>query len=64
MRIAGFDDIRVRVPNPEDDYICPIAYICDEELALVMNVDFRLRQNFYMINIVEVDSASLTLSMH
>lgn len=43
MRIAGFDDIRVRVPNPEDDYICPIAYICDEELALVMNVEFRLR---------------------
>lgn len=38
VRIAGFNDIRVRVPNPEDDYIRPIAYICDEELALAMKV--------------------------
>ena len=38
VRIAGFDNIRVRIPNPEDDYIRPIAYICDEELALAMKV--------------------------
>ncbi len=38
VRIAGFDEIRVRIPNPEDDYIRPIAYICDEELALAMKV--------------------------
>ena len=38
VRITGFDDIRVRIPNPEDDYIRPIAYICDEELALAMKV--------------------------
>ena len=38
VRIAGFNDIRVRIPNPEDDYIRPIAYICDEELALAMKV--------------------------
>lgn len=38
VRIVGFDDIKVRIPNPEDDYIRPIAYICDEELALAMKV--------------------------
>lgn len=38
VRIVGFDGIKVRIPNPEDDYIRPIAYICDEELALAMKV--------------------------
>ncbi len=36
VRIRDFADIKVRVPNPNDDYLRPIAYICDEELALAM----------------------------
>lgn len=36
VRIKDFNDIRVRIPNPNDDYIRPITYICDEELALAM----------------------------
>lgn len=36
IRIKDFKDIRVRVPNPNDDYIRPITYICDDELALAM----------------------------
>ena len=36
VRIKDFADIKVRVPNPDDDYLRPIAYICDEELALAM----------------------------
>ena len=26
----------MRVPNPDDDYLRPITYICNEELALAM----------------------------
>ena len=36
VRIKDFADIKVRIPNPADDYLRPIAYICDEELALAM----------------------------
>lgn len=36
VRIKDFADIKVRVPNPDDDYLRPIIYICDEELALAM----------------------------
>lgn len=36
IRIKDFKDVRVRIPNPDDDYIRPITYICDEELALAM----------------------------
>lgn len=36
IRIKDFKDIKVRIPNPNDDYIRPITYICDEELALAM----------------------------
>lgn len=36
IKMKDFKDIRVRIPNPNDDYIRPIAYICDEELALAM----------------------------
>ena len=36
VRAKGFADIRVRTNNPEDDYLRPIAYISDEELAIAM----------------------------
>lgn len=36
VRIKDFADIKVRIPNPDDDYLRPITYICDEELALAM----------------------------
>lgn len=36
VRIKDFADIKVRVPKPDDDYLRPITYICDEELALAM----------------------------
>lgn len=36
IRVKDFKDVRVRIPNPDEDYIRPIAYICDEELALAM----------------------------
>lgn len=34
--IKDFTDVKVRIPNPDDDYLRPIAYICDKELALAM----------------------------
>ena len=36
VRIKDFVDIKVRIPNPDDDYLRPINYICDEELVLAM----------------------------
>jgi hypothetical protein len=36
IRITGYENIKVRVPNPDDDYIRPIEYICAKELALAM----------------------------
>lgn len=36
VRIKDFTDLKVRVPNPNEDYLRPITYICDEELALAM----------------------------
>lgn len=36
IRIKDFKDVKVRIPNPDDDYLRPIAYICNEELALAM----------------------------
>lgn len=36
VRIKDFADVKVRVPNPDDDYLRPITYICNEELALAM----------------------------
>ena len=36
VRIKDFADVKVRIPNPDDDYIRSITYICDEELALAM----------------------------
>ena len=36
VRIKDFTEIKVRIPNPDDDYLRPITYICDEELALAM----------------------------
>lgn len=36
IRRKDFKDIKVRIPNPEDNYVRPIAYICDEELAIAM----------------------------
>ena len=36
VRIKDFTEVKVRIPNPEDDYLRPITYICDEELALAM----------------------------
>ena len=38
IRKNDFKDIKVRIPNPNDDYIRSIAYICDEELALAMKI--------------------------
>ena len=34
--VKNHTDVKVRVPNPDDDYLRPITYICDEELALAM----------------------------
>ena len=34
--IKNLTDVKVRIPNPDDDYIRSITYICDEELALAM----------------------------
>ena len=36
VRLKDCVDIKVRKPNPNDDYVRPIAYICDEEIALAM----------------------------
>ena len=36
VKLAAHNDIKVRVPNPEDYYIRTIEYICAEELALAM----------------------------
>ena len=36
VKVKGFTDIKVRTNNPEDDYLRPITYICDEELAIAM----------------------------
>lgn len=36
VRIKDFADVKVRVPNPDDDFLRPITYICDEELELAM----------------------------
>ena len=36
VKVRDLDSIKVRIPNPNDDYLRPIAYICNEELALAM----------------------------
>ena len=36
VRTKDLVNIKVRVPNPADDYLRPITYICNEELALAM----------------------------
>lgn len=36
IKLKDYNDIQVRVPNNEDDYIRPIAYICNAELAKAM----------------------------
>ena len=36
IRIINFTDVKVRIPNPNDNYLRPISYICEEELALAM----------------------------
>lgn len=36
IRIKDFKEVRVRIPDPTDDYIRSITYICDEELTLAM----------------------------
>lgn len=36
VRIKDFTEVKVRIPDPNDDYVRPIAYICEEELALAM----------------------------
>lgn len=37
ITLVNFDSIQVRVPSGADDYIRPIANICDGELALAMS---------------------------
>ncbi len=36
VRLKDFADIKVRIPNSNDDYLRPIIYICEEELSLAM----------------------------
>ena len=36
VRLKDFTDVKVRIPNENDDYLRPIGYICDEELRLAM----------------------------
>ena len=36
VTLADFDNLRVRIPNRYNDYVRPIIYISDEELALAM----------------------------
>ncbi len=36
VRTKDFKNIKVRIPNPKDNYLRPITHICDEELALAM----------------------------
>ena len=36
VRLKDFTDIKVRIPNEDDDYLRSIQYICDEELQLAM----------------------------
>jgi very-short-patch-repair endonuclease len=36
--LKGFDDLKVRIPDPDDDYIRPISEICNSELKLAMKV--------------------------
>lgn len=38
ITLKDFDKLEVRVPFDDDDYIRPIAYICDEELGKAMKV--------------------------
>ena len=41
VRIKGFTDVKVRIPNPNDDYLRQIIYISDEELSLAMKAIVR-----------------------
>ena len=36
VKTNDFEEVKVRVPDPQDDYVRPIIYICDEELGLAM----------------------------
>ncbi len=36
ITLVDFDNLQVRIPSSTDDYIRPIAYISDDELALAM----------------------------
>lgn len=36
VRLNDFIELKVRIPNPNDSYVRPFCYICDEELALAM----------------------------
>ena len=45
VRIKDFADVKVRVPNPDDDYLRPINYICNEE-SIVKNNDSQKFDSF------------------
>jgi hypothetical protein len=36
IRIKDWDDVKVRKPDSDDEYLRPITYICDEEIELAM----------------------------
>ena len=38
ISIKFLENVKVRVPNLDDDYLQPIAYICVEDLALAMEI--------------------------
>jgi hypothetical protein len=41
ITLKDFNQLKIRVPNDEDDYIRPITCICDEELGKAMKVIAR-----------------------
>ena len=36
IKLKDFNEVKVRIPNPADDYIRPIEYVCHQEIATVM----------------------------
>ena len=41
LRLKDFEEVKVRVPDPEDFYLRPVTAICDAELALAMKTVAR-----------------------
>ncbi len=38
VKLCNFNGTQVRIPDPNDDYLRPITYICEDELSLAMKI--------------------------